>query len=74
MVTVLRDRAPEVETIFQLGDFGFFPHRPGKEFIAELDARCTAAGIRRVIVTPGNHEDWDKLDKRSLPVLRRRSG
>lgn len=73
VITVLRDREPEIETIFQLGDFGCFPHRPGNEFVTEVDSRCTAAGIRRVIVTPGNHEDWDELDKRSLPVLGRRS-
>ena len=63
VVTVLRDRAPEVDTIFQLGDFGFFPHLPGNEFVTEVDAWCTSAGIKRVIVTPGNHEDWSELDK-----------
>lgn len=60
---MLSDRAPEVDTIFQLGDFGFFPHRSGNDFVAEVDALCTAAGIKRVIVTPGNYEDWSELDK-----------
>ena len=63
IVTALRERAPEVDTILQLGDFGFFPHRPGNQFVSEVDAWCTAAGIKRVIVTPGNHEDWSELDR-----------
>lgn len=63
VVMLLRDRAPEVDTILQLGDFGFFPRRTGQYFVAEVDVVCRAAGVKRVLVTPGNHEDWLVLDK-----------
>ena len=62
VVTLVRDRAPEVDTIFQLGDFGYFPYRPGYRFLVEVDAVCVSAGLKRVVVTPGNHQDWDELD------------
>ena len=60
----LHRQAPDVTTIFQVGDFGIFKERHGSGFLAAVDYWCKAAGINRVFVTPGNHEDWGELTAR----------
>lgn len=57
----LRRAVPEVKTVLQLGDFGFWPERPGQGFVQTVDywARTTET---RVLITPGNHEWWSELD------------
>lgn len=52
----LHTTAPDVQTILHLGDF-----EKGDELLAVVDEACRAAGISRVLVTPGNHEDWGLL-------------
>ena len=56
--------APDVDTIFHVGDFGLYPEAHGKGFLAAVDFWCKAANIRRVYVCPGNHEHWGELTKR----------
>ncbi len=60
----LHRQAPEVSTIFHLGDFGIFKERHGSGFLTAVDFWCQSAGISRVFVTPGNHEDWGELSAR----------
>jgi hypothetical protein len=60
----LHRQLPDVTTIFHLGDFGIYPERRGTGFLAAVDDWCKTAGIQRVIVTPGNHEDWGRLGQR----------
>jgi len=55
--------APDVTTILHVGDFGIWRERRGKGFLAAVDYWCKTAGITRVLVTPGNHEDWGWLDE-----------
>jgi len=63
VIPALRSAAPDVETILHVGDFGILPDRQGKAFVTAVDARCKASGIERVLVTPGNHEDWSRLSQ-----------
>ena len=63
-IPALHDAAPDVRTILHAGDFGILPGRRGKGFLAAVDAVCSSAGIERVLVTPGNHEDWARLTAR----------
>ena len=56
--------APDVRTILHVGDFGIYPDRRGKGFLNAVDRSCLAVGIQRVLVTPGNHDYWPRLDQR----------
>ncbi|TFD04163.1 metallophosphoesterase [Cryobacterium sp. TMT1-66-1] len=49
---------PGVRTILHAGDFGFWG---GSGFLKTVDYWCERAGLQRVMVTPGNHEDWPAL-------------
>ena len=53
---------PSITTILHAGDFGLWPGRTGESFLHTVDETCAEHGIRRVLVTPGNHEDWTSLD------------
>lgn len=59
----LHRAAPDVRTVLQLGDFGYWPtgDRPGKGFLAACDYWAKSAGIERIMFLPGNHEQWDWL-------------
>jgi hypothetical protein len=61
VIPALHSAAPDAKTILHAGDFGILPDRQGKAFLAAVDAQCKAAGIERILVTPGNHEDWSRL-------------
>jgi hypothetical protein len=54
--------APGVDTILHVGDFGIWPGVSGRKFLDAVDFWCGRAGISRVLVTPGNHENWGWLD------------
>ena len=60
----LRRAVPCVRTVLHLGDFGYWPERPGQGFVQTVDYWAKTAGIERVLVTPGNHEWWNSLDER----------
>ncbi|MFD4957750.1 metallophosphoesterase [Microbacterium sp. NPDC058389] len=54
-------------TMLHLGDFGFWPQE-SDDLLADVDywvasTRRSAKepGIKRILVTPGNHEDWSDL-------------
>lgn len=65
----LRRTAPDVQTILHLGDLRYAApilrngkqQSPGGGFVEWLDAQLEANGIRRLLVTPGNHEWWQQL-------------
>ncbi|TFC42646.1 metallophosphoesterase [Cryobacterium shii] len=54
--------SPGVRTILHVGDFGIWPGAGGQKLLDAVDFWCARAGISRVLVTPGNHEDWTWLD------------
>lgn len=55
-------------TVLHLGDFGFWPSesedllRIIDDWVASTHANPSRPGIDRVLITPGNHEDWTDLD------------
>lgn len=57
------DRAAKAgaDTILHLGDFGIWPGEYGKKYLRAVEKACAWHNIKMVI-TPGNHEDWDRLD------------
>ncbi|WBM79126.1 metallophosphoesterase [Cryobacterium breve] len=61
-IPLLARQAPGIRTILHVGDFAFWPGPEGQSFLDTVDYWCRSAGIERVLVTPGNHEDWDRLD------------
>lgn len=60
----LRRATPNVRTVLHVGDFGHWPDRPGQGFVQTVDYWMRAAGVERILVTPGNHEWWSDLDSR----------
>ena len=56
--------AEEVRTILHTGDFGVWADTHGRKYLDAVDFWCEKAGISRVLVTPGNHEDWGWLDRK----------
>lgn len=61
----IRRLAPDVKTVLQLGDFGYWNagERPVKGYLAAIDYWAKKTGLERILVTPGNHEDWGALTK-----------
>lgn len=57
--------APDVRTVLHLGDFGFWTagERRGKGYLGAIDYWAKRAGIDKILVTPGNHEQWPLLMK-----------
>lgn len=51
-----------IKTILHVGDFGLWPGPGGAKYIRKVDQRLAAHG-QTLIVTPGNHEWYDKLDQ-----------
>jgi len=64
IIPAIHRSAPDVQSILHVGDFGIFPDRRGKRFLNAVDRSCLAVGIKRVLVTPGNHDHWPRLDQR----------
>lgn len=56
-----RTAAAGIDTILHLGDFGIWPGEYGKKFLRHVEKVCDYQGIK-MVVTPGNHEDWDRID------------
>jgi hypothetical protein len=64
IIPAIHRTAPDIQTILHVGDFGIYPDRRGKGFLNAVDRSCLAVGIQRVLVTPGNHDHWPRLDQR----------
>jgi hypothetical protein len=61
-IPMLTREAPGVTSILHLGDFGIGPGMREHKFLDAVHYWCAKAGIARVLITPGNHEDWAWLD------------
>lgn len=57
-----------VTAVFQLGDFGLWPGRPGKSFLNAVNSAAKTTGIQ-VYWLDGNHEDFDRLERRRRDEL-----
>lgn len=53
-----------VRLLLHVGDFGIWPGPGGRKYLYRLERTCAELGIT-IAVTPGNHEDWDRLDSRT---------
>jgi hypothetical protein len=58
----LNDEFRDVRTVLHVGDFGLMRGRGFAGYMAAIDEACQRNQIDRVLVTPGNHEDWDILN------------
>lgn len=61
-IPAIAREASGVGTILHAGDFGIWASVSGRKYLDAVDFWCNRAGISRVLVTPGNHEDWNWLD------------
>jgi hypothetical protein len=58
LLPAMRRHDPSLRTILQLGDYGFDHAQPGT---GPVDYWAKRAGIERVLVTLGNHEEWNHI-------------
>ena len=61
---MLHDQAPDVQTVLHLGDFNLTSNAPWAAYRRSVVEAMEANGIARLMVTPGNHEDWGQLGPR----------
>jgi hypothetical protein len=57
--------SPHVRTILHLGDLEVGNDKYAKSRLNFIDERCRGTGIKRVLVTPGNHDNWDRMQQRT---------
>ena len=50
------------DVLLHLGDFGIWPGLSGARYLGAVEYACAENGVT-VLVTPGNHEDWDRIDR-----------
>jgi hypothetical protein len=62
--SLLRDRAPDVRTVLHLGDFNLGSNRPWADYRKSLGQALALFDLDRILVTPGNHDDWGQLGRR----------
>lgn len=51
-----------VTTLLHLGDFGIWPGPPGEAYLHKVDRVCHQHNVR-LLVTPGNHENWPRINR-----------
>lgn len=61
---MLRDAAPDVQTVLHLGDFNLSSNAPWSAYRRSVVEAMTTNNIGRILVTPGNHDDWSQLGPR----------
>jgi hypothetical protein len=64
-ISLLRKVAPEIDAVYQLGDFGIWPGRYGTAFLDAVQGAYRRAGATCYVV-PGNHEDYSQINQ--VPV------
>ncbi|MGA1813826.1 metallophosphoesterase [Frondihabitans sp. 4ASC-45] len=57
-----RSASPVARTLLQLGDFNIGMGRHAKAFVNMADSLCRGQGIDRLLITPGNHDHWGRLE------------
>lgn len=58
ILPAIRRAHPAVRTVLHVGDFGLWP---GDRYLETVDFWAKRSGLR-ILVTPGNHDDWDALE------------
>lgn len=59
-IDALADRG--IRMLIHCGDFGVWPGRGGRHYVRDVNDRLAIRGMS-LMVCPGNHEDWDVLDR-----------
>lgn len=61
-----RKASPDARTILHLGDveIGGESDTLRASMLNFIDARCRGNGFDRVLVTPGNHDNWDRITQK----------
>lgn len=49
-----------VRVLCHVGDFGIWPGPTGRRYLQAVEQACAEHGVT-MLVTPGNHEDWDQI-------------
>lgn len=60
----VKSAIPPLHTILHLGDLEIGNDKYAKARLNFIDERCRGTGVERVLVTPGNHDNWDRLEQR----------
>jgi len=60
----LHREAPDVKTVLHLGDFNLGANRPWVAYKKSLLDLMADFAIERILVTPGNHDNWAQLGPR----------
>lgn len=63
-LTMLHEQAPDVRTVLHLGDFNLTANTPWLAYRRGVVEAMATNGIERILVTPGNHDDWSQLGPR----------
>jgi hypothetical protein len=61
---LVHSRCSDVHTILHLGDFNLGSGRPWAAYKKMLAETMAEFDIHRILVTPGNHDDWGHLSER----------
>lgn len=61
---MLHDRAPDIRTVLHLGDFNLTSNTPWLAYRRSVVEAMATNGVERILVTPGNHDDWGQLAAR----------
>jgi hypothetical protein len=62
----LHHEYPQVRTVLHAGDFGIMPGLVSAGYMDAVDAASEENQIDRILVTPGNHENWTALHARFI--------
>jgi hypothetical protein len=60
----LHQEAPDVRTLLHLSDFSLTSNSPWAAYRKSLVELMVEFGIERILVTPGNHDNWGQLAPR----------
>ncbi len=58
---LLHDEAPDIRTLLHLGDFNLTSNAPWTAFRKSVVEAMSTHGVERILVTPGNHDNWAQL-------------
>ncbi|TWX34136.1 metallophosphoesterase [Frigoribacterium sp. ACAM 257] len=58
---LVREYSPEIRTMLHVGDFNLGSETPWVAYRQALRDVMRESGVRRILVTPGNHDNWGRL-------------
>lgn len=58
-------RAEGIQTVYHVGDFGFWPGRDGEKYLRAVERQLKIYNMT-IYITPGNHDDYVQLNAKEL--------